>query len=74
MNMPMTNKAALTPNKKYTGDCSTSCNQAPMAAGTPARVIMNANKPALAMMNMITALEITDLRRMVYMSLKPISR
>ena len=34
-----------------------------MASGMPARVIKNANSPALAMMNMITALLITDLRR-----------
>jgi len=35
-----------------------------MAAGTPARVIKKANRPALAMMNMMTALDSTDLRRM----------
>ena len=62
MNMPMTNSAALIPSRNSMGDCSTASSQRPMASGTPARVIKKANSPALAMMNMITALEITDLR------------
>ena len=43
--------------------CSTSYEPAPIASGTPARVIRKANSPALAMMNMITAEEITDFCR-----------
>jgi hypothetical protein len=68
MNMPMMNSAAFTPSRKKPGDCSTALSHTPMASGTPARVIRKANSPALAMMNMITADEITDLRRMVYRS------
>jgi hypothetical protein len=45
-----------------------------MASGTPARVIRKANSPALAMMNMITALDNTDLRRMMARSASLISR
>ncbi|MNG33397.1 hypothetical protein D3C84_1196390 [compost metagenome] len=61
MNMPMTKSAAFTPSRKYAGDFSTSCSQWPIASGTPARVIRKANRPALAMMNMITDEDSTDL-------------
>ena len=62
MNMPMTNKAAFTPKRNQPGDCKMSLSHRPIASGMPARVIRKANSPALAMMNMITALEMTDLR------------
>ncbi len=62
MNMPMTNRAALTPRRNKPGDCRMSLSHRPIASGMPARVIKNAKSPALAMMNMMTALEITDLR------------
>ena len=74
MNMPMTNRAALTPIKKSEGDFNTDSSERPIASRTPARVIRKANRPPLAMMNMITALEGTDWRRTVYRSRKLISR
>ncbi|MDT4851923.1 hypothetical protein FQZ97_861320 [compost metagenome] len=74
MNMPITNSAAFTPSRNIVGDFSTSCSQWPMASGTPARVIRNANRPALAMMNMITADDSTDLRRITNRSVILISR
>ncbi len=74
MNMPMTNSAAFTPSRNQCGDCGVCSSQWPMASGTPARVIRKANRPALAMMNMITADEITDLRSTAARSCRPISR
>ena len=74
MNMPMTNSAAFTPSRNMPGLFSTLSSQWPIASGTPARVIRKANRPALAMMNMITADEITDLRRITARSCSPISR
>ena len=74
MNMPITNSAAFTPSRNHRGDCSTSLSHSPMASGTPARVMMKANRPALAMMNMITALEMTDLRSTGSTSLNDSSR
>ena len=64
MNMPITKRIALTPNRKLALESSTVVIQLPMASGMPARVISNAKRPAFAMMNMITALEITDFFRM----------
>ena len=63
MNMPMMNSAAFTPSRNSRALAAPPASQAPIASGTPARVIRKANRPALAMMNMITADEITDLRR-----------
>ena len=74
MNLPMMNSAAFTPSRNMVGDFSTSCSHMPMASGTPARVMMKANRPALAMMNMITALEMTDLRSTGSTSLNDSSR
>ena len=74
MNMPMMNSAAFTPSRNMVGDCSTASSQRPIASGTPARVMRKANSPALAMMNMMTADEMADLRRMAYRSLILISR
>ncbi|MDT4834257.1 hypothetical protein FQZ97_678910 [compost metagenome] len=74
MNMPITNSAAFTPSRNQPGDCNTLVSQMPMASGMPARVMRKANRPALAMMNMITALESTDLRSTVMMSFTLSSR
>ena len=64
----------FTPSKNSAGDCSTASSQRPMASGTPARVSKKANSPALAMMNMMTAEEITDRRITAARSRRPISR
>ncbi len=74
MNMPMTNSAALTPSRNQAGLFSTSASQLPMASGMPARVIRKANSPALAMMNMITALLITLFLNTGTRSAQPSSR
>ena len=74
MNMPIKNSAALIPSKNIPGDFSTSCSQRPIASGTPARVIKNANRPALAIMNMITALDSTDFVKILDRSANLISR
>src|SRR5690606_10856429 len=60
MNMPMMNRAMLTPNKNKTGLVRCSARNFPIMSGTQARVSMKLNSPALAMMNIITADEITD--------------
>ena len=74
MNMPMMNRAAFTPSRNMAGLCNTCSSQWPIASGTPARVMRKANSPALAMMNMITADEMTDRRSTGNKSLMPISR
>jgi len=63
MNMPITNSAALTPSRNMPPEVRCAFRKSPMASGTPARVIRKLKRPALAMMNMITAEEITDLRK-----------
>jgi hypothetical protein len=56
MNMPITNSAAFTPKQEHGRRLQHAwSSQMPIASGTPARVIRKANRPALAMMNMITA-------------------
>ena len=56
-----------------TGEVSVALRKSPIASGTPARVIRKLNRPALAMMNMITAEEITDFLKIGYRSLNLIS-
>ena len=74
MNMPITNKAAFTPIRNIAGEVNMVVSHSPMASGMPARVMMKAKSPALAMMNMITALETTDFFKQSTMSRRVSSR
>ena len=63
MNMPMHEQDGV--DRQQEAGAASSASSGPASRrsrpGTPARVIRKANSPALAMMNMITADEITDL-------------
>ena len=60
MNMPIKNKAAFTPSKKLARLVKISASQWPRASGTPARLSKKPNTPALAMMNMMAAVEMAE--------------
>ena len=55
MNIPIKNSAQLTPSRNIPGEVRLALRKSPIASGTPARVIRKLKRPALAMMNMITA-------------------
>ncbi|CPL70616.1 Uncharacterised protein [Bordetella pertussis] len=67
MNMPITNSAAFTPIRKVKWLSNSWLSHTPSASGMPARLSRKLKTPALAITNMMTAVEITERCRVVEM-------